>query len=43
MKYRIIKTSFFDSKGKETNVNYHIEIQKSLLGISYWKPVRHKE
>jgi len=43
MKYRIIESIYNNEYGEEAHKIYHIEIQKSFLGIKYWSSIKHTE
>ncbi len=43
MKYRIIESIYNNEYGEEAHKVYHIETQKSFLGIKYWSSVKHTE
>jgi hypothetical protein len=41
--YRILKDSYVDPYGRESNPYYWIQQKKSFLGISYWKAIKHMD
>jgi hypothetical protein len=43
MKYRILKSSYFNEFGEQKDIYFYVQILKSFLWIPYWKTVRHRE
>jgi len=42
-KYRIFKEVSYDEYGKSNILYFFIKEQKSFLGITYWKKIKHRE
>jgi hypothetical protein len=41
-RYRVCREQFFDENGDSKHRAFYVEKRHTFLGISYWKPVRHR-
>ena len=41
MKYKIVKSSYYNEYGEEKSTQYYILRRKRFLGIGYWSRVSH--